>query len=101
MICQSFWIVCLCNAFVREATSSCHQSLPACLSGLSPGFAALQIRDEDLQSAGNLDKARDLEVVEQIEDAEREEVFEEQMEHGLEADGEEGVSLVDFSIRLP
>lgn len=53
----------------------------------------MQIRDEDLQSAGNQDKARDLQVDEQIEDAEREEEFEEQMERGLEADEAEGVSL--------
>ncbi|KAL3150575.1 hypothetical protein ABBQ32_000385 [Trebouxia sp. C0010 RCD-2024] len=54
-----------------------------------------EIRDEDLQSAGNQDKARDLQVDEQIEDAEREEEFEEQMERGLEADEAEGTTVQD------
>ena len=52
----------------------------------SSGIDAFQIRDEDLASAGNQEKAADLELEDRIEDAEHEEEVEEQLEHGMEAE---------------
>ena len=53
----------------------------------------MQIRDEDLQSAGNQEKASDLQIEDQIEDEQTEEVYEEQMETGLQVAELEPVSI--------
>lgn len=54
----------------------------------------VQIRDEDLQSAGNQDKARELQVEDQIEDAEKEQEYQTQMEHGLAVEESQPVSVI-------
>ena len=53
----------------------------------------MQIRDEDLQSGGNQDKARELQVEDQIEDAEKEQEYQTQMERGLAVEETQPVSL--------
>ena len=53
----------------------------------------MQIRDEDLQSGGNQDKARELQVEEQIEDAEKEQEYQTQMERGLAVEESQPVSI--------
>lgn len=53
----------------------------------------LQIRDEDLQSGGNQDKARELQVEDQIEDAEKEQEYQTQMDRGLAVEETQPVSL--------
>lgn len=52
----------------------------------------MQIRDEDLQSGGNQDKARELQVEDQIEDAEKEQEYQTQMERGLAVEESQPVS---------
>ena len=61
---------------------------------LTAVLLCLQIRDEDLQSAGNQDKARELQVEDQIEDAEKEQVYEAQMERGLAVEESQPVSTI-------
>ena len=53
----------------------------------------MQIRDEDLQSGGNQDKARELQVEDKIEDAEKEQEYQTQMEHGLAVEESQSVSI--------
>lgn len=53
----------------------------------------MQIRDEDLQSGGNQDKARELQVEDQIEDAEKEQEYQTQMDRGLAVEETQPVSL--------
>lgn len=53
----------------------------------------MQIRDEDLQSGGNQDKARELRVEDQIEDAEKEQEYQTQMERGLAVEESQPVSI--------
>ena len=51
--------------------------------------ALWQIAPEDLSSAGNQDKARELQIEDQIQDREQEEEYEEQMERGQQAESHE------------
>lgn len=71
-----------------------------------PHATGTQIRDEDLQSAGNQDKARELQVEDQIEQQEQEEVVQEQLERGLEVssrqeDMEAELAALETETELP
>jgi len=63
-------------------------------------FSFCQIAPEDLSSAGNQDKARELQVEDEIEEQEQDEKVQEQMQRNLEDESHEVCRITPFWIDI-